>query len=626
MNTFDRVSRPMATTAGGRFSGIAYPTMPQCQTTTTRCPSRRTSSCCSTSSPPDAGGRTHPGVLSAEQKPLQFQQDRALLGRRFEDCFFAQPGIRPEQSALRGQLQRAHWADGFKPRDMPGIPNEMFDPADMMARAFMVWRHTGWPGRNGRIRFAHTLFNLYVVRCLALLDMRLCDAGPAAASERLAQLQEVLDALWKSSPADQPVLVRDVRWLVPVAQSPTTDDLAPYFEAARKIEECLPEADRLEIHKASVLMAGGHLRSQLRYFTMNGRSLDEKSLTLSTRGSNALDCAMTIQHLAPLLAAYEQAIARRRCGRAKQLLAGVICQGISADPELYVNRLDLLGAYSMIEPLFVTTDGERVALTPMGQRHVQLVQQYVARIERMGQHLHEDCPQFRPVSGTYSPYGVMFGFSSNILEHMTLKTLQPDAEITLQPGRRICRPRPRRAEAGLGQWMAQVAACAAGRGEAVCLPAGFRRRDLRAHRAGIARPRQHCRHIGDHRTDVPGCSGHCGSARRACAVVGPATSVAPARRNPARRRACWRIGRRGCTSSVTRRRADGWRYPRTCSPTCWATGQDVNIEGLPDSGCTDAGIDVSGTGRKTCDLNASATFVKRTYCRILSAAGRLAGP
>ncbi len=367
------------------------------------------------------------GVLNAQHRPLQSAQDRALLARQFEDCFFAQPGVPPEQSALRGQLQRAHWAEGFKPRDMPGIPNEMFDPADMMQRAFTVWRNTRWPGRNGRIRYAQTLFNLYVVRCLTLLDMRLCDAGPAGAGERVTQLQGVLDALWKSSPADQPVLVRDVRWLVPVAQSPTTDDLAPYFNAARKIEECLPEADRFEIHRASLLMAGGHLRSQLRHFTMQGRSLDEKSLTLSTRRSNALDCAMTIQHLVPLLAAYEHSISGTDADR-RRTLAGFICQGLSADPELYVNRLDLLGAYSMIEHLFVRDDGGLVVLTQTGQRHIPLVQQYVALMQRLAQPLHADCPQFRPVSGTYSPYGVMFGFSSNILEHMTLKALQPDAE------------------------------------------------------------------------------------------------------------------------------------------------------------------------------------------------------
>ena len=62
-----------------------------------------------------------------------------------------------------------------------------------MMRAFYVWRQTRWPGRNGRVRFAHTLFNLYVIRCLELLSMRVWDAGASGASERLAQVQDVLD-------------------------------------------------------------------------------------------------------------------------------------------------------------------------------------------------------------------------------------------------------------------------------------------------------------------------------------------------------------------------------------------------------------------------------------------------
>jgi len=366
-------------------------------------------------------------VLNAQEKPIHYQEDRALLSRHFEDCFHAAPAITREQSSLRGQLQQAHWADGFRPRDMPGIPNEMFDPADMMTRAFRLWRNTRWPGRNGRVRYAQTLFNLYVVRCLALLDMRMWDAGPEFAAARLAQLQGVLDQLWKSSPADQPVLVRDVRWLVPVAQSPTTDELGSYFEVARKITDSLPEPDRLEIHKAGVLMAGGHLRSQLRHFNMQGTPLGDSKLVLSTRRSNALDCAMTIQALVPLLKAYESAV--EEGGRHRAELAGVICQGISPDPEMFVNRLDLLGAYSMIEHLFVTTDADGHAnLTPMGERHVRLLRNYVALIQRLSMPLHEDVPQFRPVSGVYSPYGVMYGFSSNIMEHMALKTLQPEAE------------------------------------------------------------------------------------------------------------------------------------------------------------------------------------------------------
>jgi hypothetical protein len=367
------------------------------------------------------------GELNAQGRPVQYQEGRPLLSRLFEDCFFKVPAITRDQLRLRGQLQAAHWASGFTPRDMPGIPNEMFDPADMMTRAFRMWRSTRWPGRNGRVRYAQTLFNLYVVRCLTLLNMRLWDEGMDAAAARLAQNQAVLDQLWKTSPADQPVLVRDVRWLIPVAQSPTTDELGPYFEIAEKVAESLSEEDRLQIHKACILLAGGHLRSQLRHFTMQGKLLTDASLLLNTRRSNALDCAMTIQGLVPLLAAYGRAV---QDGDGRRLeLAGVICQGISPDPELFVNRLDLLGAYSMIEHLFTTTDQQgRVEYTHMGQRHVQLVSEYTALLGRLAQSLQEDCPRFRPVRGACSPYGVMFGFSSNLMEHMTVKTLQPEAE------------------------------------------------------------------------------------------------------------------------------------------------------------------------------------------------------
>jgi hypothetical protein len=41
--------------------------------------------------------------------------------------------------------------------------------------------------------------------------------------------------------------------------------------------------------------------------------------------------------------------------------------------------------------------------------------------------LHDDCQQFRPVDGACSPYGVLYGFSSDLIEHMVLKALQPDA-------------------------------------------------------------------------------------------------------------------------------------------------------------------------------------------------------
>jgi hypothetical protein len=368
------------------------------------------------------------GVLNAQRKPSQYLQDGSLLSRHFEDCFFTLTGITSSQSRLRGQLEEAHWASGFRPKELPGLYNRLVDPAEMMIRGFHLWRQTRWPGRNGRVRYAHTLFNLYVIRCLELLSMRLWDAGKSSAGDRLSQVQRVLDQLWKIMTADQPVFVRDARWLIQMAQSPATDDLGAYFEVAEKIVETLSEEDRIEIHKAGVRMAAGHLRSQIRYHSMKKAvPLNEDGLVLSTRNSNALDFALLIQDLVPLLEAYENAC-HSDDGQKRLELADAICQGISPDPELFLNRVALLRPYSMIEHLFITTDRDgHVVYTPMGHRHVELLQEYEARIGRVSKPLYDDCPSFRPVAGAYSPYGVLYGFSTDLLEHMALKALQPDA-------------------------------------------------------------------------------------------------------------------------------------------------------------------------------------------------------
>jgi hypothetical protein len=258
--------------------------------------------------------------------------------------------------------------------------------------------------------------------------MRLWDAGPGSAGERLSHVQGVLDQLWRTTTTDQPVLVRDARWLIPMAQSPATDELAAYFHVAEQISGSLADEDRLEIHSASVRMAAGHLRSQIRHFsTKNAVSVDESSLVLSTRNSNALDFALLIQDLVPLLEAYERAWPSDD-GQKRLELADAICQGVSPDPELFLNRVELLNAYSMIEHLFITIDRDgRAAYTSAGRRHVRLIQEYETLIGHVSKPLHDDCSHFRPVAGVYSPYGVLYGFSSDLLEHMVLKTLQPGA-------------------------------------------------------------------------------------------------------------------------------------------------------------------------------------------------------
>ena len=365
------------------------------------------------------------GVLSAQRRPVEYLQDGPLLARQFEDCFFI--GTTQAHSRLRGQLEAAHWADGFRPRAIAGLHNGLIDPAELMVRAFHLWRLTRWPGRNGRVRYAETLFNLYLVRCLELLSMRLWDDGAGSPGERLSDLQGLLDRLWALTPAGQPIVVRDARWLIQLAQSPATDDLGAYFVVAARIES-LPERDRLVIHSAGARMAAGHLRSQIRYYCLKqGVPLDEPGLTRMTRTTNALDFALLIQDLVPLLEAYEHAC-RGADDQDRRALARAICQGISPDPELFLNRVELLTAYSMIEHLFVTTDHDGTAVyTPMGRRHVDRCREYSALIGRVAKALHDDCAHFRPVAGAYSPYGVLYGFSSNLIEHMAFKALQPEA-------------------------------------------------------------------------------------------------------------------------------------------------------------------------------------------------------
>lgn len=380
-------------------------------------------------------------VLNAQRKPIGYLQDQSLLSRLFEDCFFAGAAATDSkkrvQTHLRGQLEEAHWAGGFRPRQVRDLHNDLIHPAEMMIRAFYCWQQTRWPGRNGRMHYAHTLFNLYVLRWLQFLSMRLWDDDATSAGGQLAGIQGVLDELWRSSPAGQPVIVRDARWLIPLAQSLITDELAPYFEVARQVTETLPEAEVLEIQKAHVRMLGGHLASQIRYYCMkDGVSMNEPSVVLRTRASNALDFALLVQGLVGLLKAYDRASPRgdERMSsgdeRMRLDMAGAIFQGISADPELFLNRVDLLSAYSMIEHVFIETNPEgHVVYSPAGQRHLRLLKEYGALIERLiPSSLRDDFPRFRPVDGGYSPYGVVFGLPTHLIEHMALKAMQHDAE------------------------------------------------------------------------------------------------------------------------------------------------------------------------------------------------------
>jgi hypothetical protein len=383
-------------------------------------------------------------ILNCQKKPLDYQQDARLLGQQFKACFFARPTLTAEQRRLEDQLEQAHWDSGLKPRANPG--NDIIDPVQMLIRALHLWRQTRWPGGKGRLRYAHTLFNLYLLRRLTLLTQRLWDGlseaeltpaeGSARASDaacalvrtRLAALQAVLAELWREAPADQPRLVRDVRWLIPVALSPTTDDLRGYFAVATRIANTFDMADRVETQRAWVQSGAGHLCAQLRHLSVERKvPLDDLPLVLLTRRSNALDVTLLMEGLVTLFEAYEQAL-QGSDEAARLQLAQAICQGISPDPELFLLRLDLLGPYTMIEYLFTSTAAAgQGQYTAFGARHLRLLQEYRARLQRVAPALLQDSRRCRPDAEGYSPYGALYGFASNLLELMALRTLLPEA-------------------------------------------------------------------------------------------------------------------------------------------------------------------------------------------------------
>ncbi|MDY6984490.1 MAG: hypothetical protein SV422_15500, partial [Pseudomonadota bacterium] len=364
-------------------------------------------------------------LLNCQKKP-EYWQDFALLARDFILCFETPVAAQPP---LRIALEQAHAAAGFAPRQQPG--NALVDPVEQALRAIHMWRVTRWPGQNGRVHFAHTLFNLEIVRNLALLGMRLWDEDDADVPRKLAQLQAALDALWRDSPSDQPKLVRDVRWLFPVAMSPTTDSLAGYFTIAERIASTFTEADHMETQRAWVVTGAGHLRSQLRDLAKRrGVPLDDHALVLLTRVSNALDVALLAEGLVTLMEAYERAL-RANDERQRAALASAICQGISPDPELFVERIDLLGPYTMIEHLFIESASDadgHARYTPAGLRHRELLARYAALMPRLANALQDDCAQLAPQSDGWSPYGALYGFTSNLLELIAFRTLARDAQ------------------------------------------------------------------------------------------------------------------------------------------------------------------------------------------------------
>jgi hypothetical protein len=328
-----------------------------------------------------------------------------------------------ELARLDQQLTAAHLADGFEPIALEGFAHAL-DPLQLVARAHRHWERHRWPGRNVRLPFAGRVFSVFILRQVEHLSLRIWDEGTDAADDRLQEIQLLLDSVNDGSTGDS--LIRDARWLIHTAQGPLTRRLEPYFRIAERISASFTSARRLEIHKAGALLTSGHLRSQLRHRAAEAdRRADDPEVLAITRNSNSMDAALLVRDLVPLLDAYGTAT-----GHARLSLADAIFQGLSADPELLLTRLDLLAPCTMIEDLFIQrgTDGH-LCYSPMGEGHRRLLDGYGGLIARHAESLQEDAVGLDPRDGAYSPLGLAYGFCADILSNMALDTLHSQASF-----------------------------------------------------------------------------------------------------------------------------------------------------------------------------------------------------
>ena len=323
-------------------------------------------------------------------------------------------------------MDAAHLADGFEPARQDGYARGL-DPVELVFRACHHWNSSRWPGRNSRLVFAQSLYAVFVLHQLELLSLRIWDAGNDRAAERLQHVQRLLDVLNNGGgPAQR--LVRDARWLIQTAQSPLTRHVRPYFNIAGQVSG-LNDA-RLEIHKAGAVLAGGHLRSQLRHLSWRtGWAFDDARLLALTRSSNSMDMALLVLDLVPLLDAYAAACARHD-GDARLTLADAIVQGLSADPELLLTRLDLLEPSTMLEELFVDRSNA-AAYSAMGEVHRENLARYGELVGRTAESLRQDSRAFDPAHAEYTPLGIVYGFCSDLLSNMVLNTLRSPSSSDL---------------------------------------------------------------------------------------------------------------------------------------------------------------------------------------------------
>jgi len=369
-------------------------------------------------------------LLNVQAKPLSRSRDRREFERALDACFFESSQLARSRSSWKGQLAAARVEDGLEPVAL-GRQAHVLDPLELIVRAYEYWDQHRWPGRNGRLTFANTLHAVFVLRWLEDLSLRVWDEGHDQAAAHVGRIQELLDRL--NEPATPNAFVRDARWLIQTAQGPLTRHLEPYFRIAEHISESFEDGQRLELHKAGAKLAGGHLRSQLRYRASEMRKpADDPEILAIARNSNSMDVALLVRDLVALLETYESARAEEKDRRD---LADAILQGLSADPELLLTRLDLLAPATMIEEIFIdASDPGAPRYTARGDDHVRLVARYSELVADLAGALLEDVRALNPGRSAYSPLGISYGFCADLFSNMAMSTLvrEPSSGLSLE--------------------------------------------------------------------------------------------------------------------------------------------------------------------------------------------------
>src|SRR4029450_5093690 len=162
--------------------------------------------------------------------------------------------------------------------------------------------------------------------------------------------------------------------------------------------------------------------------------VDDPKVLAVTRNSNAMDTALLVRDLVPLLDAYQAADLAGH-SPARLDLADAILQGISADPELFLTRLDLLEPCTVIETLFVEPgDDGGMRRPPLWSVHEDTVRRYQHLVIEAAPRLREDAPSFDPAHRPNSPLGIACGFCADLLSSLVVATLhrQPAPGLSLE--------------------------------------------------------------------------------------------------------------------------------------------------------------------------------------------------